>query len=165
MTTTRGVLFIHSVPSAMCPHVEWAVGGVFGMPTSLDWTLQPVERKAYRAEYSFTGEPGTAAELATQLKGWQKVRFEVTEEPTSGSEGVRYSYTPALGIFCAQTGMHGDILIPEDRLKAAVVAEAMGGKPLALSVDELLGKPWDDELESFRHASDDAPVRWLHEVV
>ena len=25
--------------------------------------------------------------------------------------------------------------------------------------------PWDDELESFRHAGEGAPVRWLHQVV
>ena len=33
------------------------------------------------------------------------------------------------------------------------------------ALDGLLGKPWDDELEYFRHASEDAPVRWLHQVV
>ena len=27
-----------------------------------------------------------------------------------------------------------------------------------------LGTAWDDELEPFRHASDDAPVVWLHKV-
>ena len=32
-------------------------------------------------------------------------------------------------------------------------------------IDKLLGKPWDDELETFRHAGEGAPVRWLHQVV
>ena len=27
-----------------------------------------------------------------------------------------------------------------------------------------MGKPWDDELEPFRHAGDGAPIRWLHRV-
>ena len=27
-----------------------------------------------------------------------------------------------------------------------------------------LGQAWDDELEVFRHASDEAPVVWLHKV-
>ena len=36
---------------------------------------------------------------------------------------------------------------------------------LELEVDKLLGKPWDDELETFRHAGEGAPVRWLHQVV
>ena len=62
------------------------------------------------------------------------------------------------------TGLHGDIMIPEDRLRAAVVKAALGESTLELEVDKLLGKPWDDELESFRHAGDGAPVRWLHHV-
>lgn len=165
MSTTRGVLFVHSSPSALCPHIEWAAGGVLGMPTSLDWTGQPAERAAYRAEYSWQGPSGTAARLASALKGWQKLRFEVTEEPSPGVEGSRYAYTPTLGVFHATTGIHGDIMIPEDRLKAAVVAEALGGKSLHDAVDELLGRPWDDELEPFRYAGEGAPVRWLHKVV
>ena len=32
-------------------------------------------------------------------------------------------------------------------------------------LDELLGRPWDDELEVFRHAGEDTRVRWLHQVV
>ena len=86
------------------------------------------------------------------------------EEPTAATEGARYSYTPELGIFHAVIGVHGDLMIPEDRLKAAVVKAALGESTLELEVDKLLGKPWDDELESFRHAGDGAPVRWLHHV-
>ena len=165
MSTTRGVLYVHSAPSALCPHVEWAVGGVFGMPASLDWIPQPVERASYRTEYDWSGPTGTAAKLASALKGWQRLRFEVTEEATSGTEAERYSYTPDLGIFHAITGIHGDIMIPEDRIKQAVVNDALGTKELVDSLDELLGRPWDDELEPFRYAGDGAPVRWLHEVV
>ena len=28
--TTRGVLYVHSAPRALCPHVEWAIAGVLG---------------------------------------------------------------------------------------------------------------------------------------
>lgn len=165
MSTTRGVLYVHSSPSALCPHVEWAVGGLFGMPVRLDWTPQPAERAAYRAEYSWVGAVGTAARLASALRGWQRLRFEVTEEARSGSEAERYSYTPSLGVFHAITGLHGDIMIPEDRLRAAMLAASSGGRRLDQALDELLGRAWDEELETFRHAGDGAPVRWLHEVV
>lgn len=165
MSTTRGVLYIHSTPSALCPHIEWAAGSVFGMRISLDWTVQPAERNSYRTEYSWTAPSGAAAKLASALRGWQRIRFEVTEEPSPGCEGERYAYTPSLGIFTATTGVHGDIMIPEDRIKAAITAEALGGKSLLRSLDELLGKPWDDELETFRYAGEGAPVRWLHQVV
>ena len=165
MSSTRGVLYVHSSPSALCPHVEWAVGGVFGMPVRLDWTGQPVERAAYRAEYSWQGPAGTAGRLASALKGWQRLRFEVTEEATSTTEGERYSYTPALGVFHAITGLHGDIMIPEDRIRHAVRTASRGGRDLGQALDELLGRAWDAELEPFRYAGDGAPVRWLHEVV
>ena len=126
MSTTRGVLYIHSAPSALCPHIEWAVGGVFGMPVRVDWIPQPIERACYRTEYSWTGPCGIAARLASALKGWQRIRFEVTEEATSGTEGERYSYTPTLGIFHAITGIHGDIMIPEDRIKHAMRSPLSG---------------------------------------
>ena len=164
MSTTRGVLYIHSAPSALCPHIEWAVGGVFGMPVRVDWIPQPIERACYRTEYSWTGPCGTAARLASALKGWQRIRFEVTEEATSGTEGERYSYTPTLGIFHAITGIHGDIMIPEDRIKHAIALSALGGKDLTDALYALLGRAWDEELEPFRYAGDGAPVRWLHEV-
>jgi hypothetical protein len=165
MSTTRGVLYVHSAPSALCPHIEWAVGGVFGTPVRLDWLAQPVERTAYRAEHSWVGPSGTAAKLATALKGWQRIRFEVTEAATSGTEAERYCYTPSLGVFHATTGLHGDIMIGEDRIRQAMAASTLGGPDLATALDELLGRAWDEELEPFRYAGDDAPVRWLHEVV
>ena len=162
---TRGVLYVHSAPSALCPHVEWAVGGVLGVPVTMSWTPQPAQTGSYRAEYSWSAEAGSAAAITSALRGWNHLRFEVTEEPTPSSEGARYSFTPGLGVFHAVTGLHGDLMIPEDRLKAAVVKAARGDTTLPVEIDRLLGKPWDDELETFRHAGDGAPVRWLHQVV
>ncbi len=168
MTTrhaTRGVLYVHSAPSALCPHIEWAVGGVLGVAVNLDWTPQPAHPGSYRAEFSWGGDAGTAATIASALRGWNHLRFEITEDPTTSTEGSRYACTPDLGVFHAVTGIHGDIMIPEDRLKAAVVKSAQGETTLVTEIDKLLGKPWDDELETFRHAGDGAPVRWLHQVV
>jgi hypothetical protein len=31
-------------------------------------------------------------------------------------------------------------------------------------IDDVLGTPWDQELEPFRFAGDGVPVRWLHQV-
>ncbi|HYP46336.1 MAG TPA: DUF3145 domain-containing protein [Propionibacteriaceae bacterium] len=165
MSTTRGVLFVHSAPSALCPHIEWAVGGAFGMPVRLDWTQQPLERSTYRTEHAWVGPAGSAAKLASALKGWQRIRFEATEEATATTESERYSYTPALGIFRAATGLHGDIVVAEDRLRLAIASAGRDGAALSAALENLLGRPWDDELEPFRHAGADADVRWLHEVV
>src|SRR5690349_12560415 len=69
-TSTRGVLYVHSAPSALCPHIEWAVGGVLGSAVNLEWTPQAAQAGTYRAEYSWVGEAGTAASVASALRGW-----------------------------------------------------------------------------------------------
>ncbi|MBB5933155.1 DUF3145 domain-containing protein [Streptomyces zagrosensis] len=163
--TTRGVLYVHSAPRALCPHIEWAIAGVLGVRVTLDWIRQPAAPSTWRAEISWQGQAGTASKLASALRGWHLLRFEVTAEPCATAEGERYSSTPELGIFHAVTGIHGDILIPEDRLRAALGRASRGESDLATEVTRLLGKPWDDELESFRYAGEGAPVRWLHQVV
>lgn len=162
--TTSGVLYIHSAPRALCPHIEWAVASVLGVRVSLDWTHQPAEPHMWRAELSWRGQAGTAGRITSQLRGWQQLRFEATEDPSEGSEGERYSSTPSLGVYRAATGAHGDIVINEDRLRAALARAHRGESTLEREVEALLGKPWDDELEPFRYAGEGAPVRWLHQV-
>lgn len=162
---TSGVVFIHAATTALRPHVEWGMSAVLGVPVRLDWTPQPAAKGQLRCEFTWHGDAGTGAALASRFAAWQHLRFEVTEDASPGHESHRWSYTPTLGMFHALTGLNGDILVPEDRIKAAVVAEALGGKSLHASLDELLGRPWDDELEVFRQAGDGAPVRWLHAVV
>jgi len=161
----RGVVYVHAATSALCPHVEWAVAGAVGVRVSMSWTPQPAAPGMYRAEMSWHGETGTSAKIASALRGWMHLRFEVTEEPSSGHEGARYSYTPELGVYHAVIGVHGDIMIPEDRIKAAMARAASGDSDLHGEMRMLIGGPWDDALEPFRYAGDGAPVRWLHQVV
>jgi hypothetical protein len=163
---TRGVVYVHSAPPALCPHVEWAVGGVLGVCVTLDWTQQPAAPGTVRGELSWQADAGTGARLASALRDWMHLRFEVTEEPSAGAEGERWSSTPSLGLFHATTGVHGDIVVREDRLRAALARAATDpATDVATELQGLLGKAWDDELESFRYAGDGAPVRWLHQVV
>ena len=68
--TTRGVLFVHSAPRALCPHVEWAAGGVLDVRLTLDWIPQPAAPGMYRTELSWQAEQGTGALLASALRGW-----------------------------------------------------------------------------------------------
>ncbi|GAA4344667.1 DUF3145 domain-containing protein [Angustibacter luteus] len=161
---TRGVVFVHSAPPALCPHVEWAAAGVLDARVHLDWTNQPAEPGTVRGELSWQGVAGTGARLASALRGWAKLRFEVTEEPSAGADGARWSHTPRLGIHHAVVGVHGDVLVGEDRLRAAVQASAGDGTALLTELGAALGQAWDDELEPFRYAGDGAPVRWLHQV-
>ena len=64
---TRGVLFIHTAPRALCPHIEWAAGAVLNQEVKLDWTVQDAEPRLFRAEYSWVGPVGTGAKLALSL--------------------------------------------------------------------------------------------------
>ena len=164
--TTRGVVYVHSTPPALCPHVEWAVGAALDARVTFDWTPQPAGPGALRAELSWQAEAGTGARVASALRSWAQLRFEVTEEPSSGAEGERWSWTPTLGLFHATTGVHGDILVREDRLRASLArAAADPATDVVSEMQALLGKAWDDELETFRYAGEGAPVRWLHQVV
>ena len=161
---TKGVLFVHSSPRALCPHLEWAVGRAIGRAVNFDWTEQPVLDGARRAEFYWDGPVGTGAALATSIRGWEHLRFEVTEDPTPRSDGGRWLHTPDLGIHYAQTDAAGNIVIGEDRIRYAMEIAAGSAIELQRELDIALGSAWDEELEPFRHASDDARVVWLHKV-
>lgn len=161
---TRGVIFIHSVSPAVQPHVEWAVASVLGYQPHFEWTPQPACPSFNRSELSYMAEVGTAAKIASALRGWEHLRFEVTEEPTGVSDGGRYSCTPGLGIFYAQTDLMGNIVVPENRIRAAIENGGEDINEVRRLVDVALGKAWDDELEPFRYAGAGAPIRFLHKV-
>src|SRR4051812_15778923 len=138
---TRGVLFIHSAPTALCPHVEWAIGSVVDKRTDLEWTPQPAAPGMFRSELSWTGAQGTGAQLASALRGWAHLRFEVTEEPSQGVDGGRWSHTPELGIFHAVTDVHGNIMVPENRIRAAMEVGLLDPECLVAELDLALGGP------------------------
>lgn len=160
---TRGVVFVHSATRALCPHIEWAVGDVLGSRAAFDWTEQPAGPNLLRCEVPWQGLQGTGARLASALRGWEHVRYEVTEDSSYGSDGGRWSHTPALGIFHAVTDVVGNVVVPEDRIRVALDS---GGNAADLkrALDLALGTAWDEELEPFRYAGQGAPVRWLHRV-
>lgn len=161
---TRGVVHIHSAPAALCPHVEWALGSALGTHVSVDWSAQPAAPGHYRAELHWTAAQGTGAALASALRGWAHLRYEVTEETSAGCDGSRWSHTPELGIFHATTDVTGNIMVSEDRIRYAY--EQGAGDPTAVfhELSLALGEAWDEELEPFRQAVEGAPVRWLREV-
>lgn len=160
----RGVLFVHSAPRALAPHLEWAAGRTLGRAVNFDWTVQPVLRSSLRAEFYWEGQPGTGALLASALRGWEHLRYEVTEDPSPGSDGGRWMHTPDLGIFFAQTDSVGNVVISEDRLRYAMEVAGSNAHELHRELRLALGQAWDDELEAFRHASDHNQVIWLHKV-
>ena len=163
--SAHGVLYVHSAPSALCSHIEWAVARIVGVPVSMPWVSQAASPGSLRAELDWQTRPGTAGAIASELAGWNRLRFEVTEDGTPGCDGVRYCYTPDLGTFTAITAANGDIMVPENRLRAAMTLAAQAGvASLEDELARLLGTAWDNELEPFRRAADGAPVRWLSAI-
>lgn len=161
---TRGVVFVHSTPTALCPHIAWALEGVLDTRVSLDWVPQPAQPGTMRTEFSWTGEAGTGALIASAMRGWDGLRYEVVEEASRGSDGMRWTHTPDLGIHQARLSANGDVVVNEDRLRALVEASAGSAATLVAELDRALGAAWDAELEQFRHAGEGAPPTWLHKV-
>jgi hypothetical protein len=130
----------------------------------MPWVGQPAAPGALRAELTWQARAGTAGAIASALAGWNRLRFEVTEDSSPGCDGVRHCYTPDLGLFSAVTGANGDIMVSEDRLRSVMMLASQGAASGSLEdeLGRLLGTAWDNELEPFRRAADGAPVRWLN---
>lgn len=159
----RGVIFIHSCPRSLIPHVEWALANLLGTSFHLNWSAQSVLPGTHRADSNFKAPAGMAGQIASELRAFPGLRFEVTQDPSAHTEGERYACTPSLGIFRGAMGAHGDVVVNEEQLRSAML-RASGGADLAAEIRTLIGTAWDEELEVFRYAGDGAPVRWMHEV-
>ncbi len=90
-----------------------------------------------------------ASKIASTLKSWHYLRFEVREYSTVGGEGVLYRCTPDLGLHQAVTASTGDVMIHENRLQTALDS-ARGYEALRAAMQEALGTAWDSELECYR---------------
>lgn len=162
--TVHGMVYIHAAPKALCPHIEWAIGRAIGDATSLTWDEQPVLPGARRSEYAWHGAQGGGAAIASALRGWPDVRFEVTESATASTDGGRWMHTPDLGITYAPTDSAGNVLVSEDRIRYAIEMSGRDIEQLHHELHTALGSAWDAELEAFRHAGDQSRVVWLHKT-
>ena len=158
------MIFIHSAPRRFARTWNGRSAALLGRAVNFDGRTSRSSGGARRAEFYWEGPAGTGAALATAIRGWEHLRFEVTEDPTPRSDGGRWLHTPGLGIHYAQTDTAGNVVVGEDRIRYAMEIAAGDACELQRELDVALGAAWDEELEPFRHASDDAPVVWLHKV-
>ena len=164
-TPARGVVFLHSCPRALSPHLEWALASVFGTEVHIDWADQPICPGSVRAEIIWSAAAGTGARLASALLAFSQVRYEVTEDAMPGRDGERFAATPSLGLFRATIGPFGDVMVHEERLRTALAHAQVTGDSMVDEISRLIGAPWDDELEPFRSAHEGSTVRLMHQVV
>lgn len=160
---TSGVLYVHSSPPAICPHVEWAVAEVLGGRRAVSWTEQAAAPGQLRARIEWRGRPGTGGRLAVALGKWQMLRFEVTEDPSAGADGERICHLPGRGFWRAPMSANGDVMVGEGQLRA-MVESARGLDDLLARLREAVGASVDAELEAYRRSGEGTAVTWLHQV-
>ena len=136
----RGFLTIHSCPMALIRHVEWSIESVLGR-VQIDWRNQPLAAGTQRTQIEWRANKDLSAELASALKSWHYLRFEIT----SGNQMFRH--TPDLGMHRSRIDEMGNILLTENQIKFSL---AKSDDAMRESLDVALGTEWEVELEPFR---------------
>jgi hypothetical protein len=143
----RGFLSIHSAPSALRHHIDWAIHTVLGNWVQLAWTPQPLMPGTFRTQLEFRGAQGAAAEIASALRSWHYLNFEVIEGTELGGELFRF--TPGLGIHRAVVDQSGAVLVNENQL-SALLANSFDEESIREGIAAMVGSSWEFELDRFR---------------
>ena len=101
----------------------------------------------YRAEISWREKTSKASEIATALRSWHYLRFEVRDESDNG--GDFYRFTPELGIHRASIDGAGSIVINENQITSAL-DKSFDEEALRAALESALGTKWELELEPLR---------------
>lgn len=143
----RGFLTIHSTPSALRHHIDWAIQAVLGTWVKPSWSPQPLIPGSYRTQIEYRDREGAAAELASALHSWHYLNFEVIESTDDGGELFRC--TPELGIHRSLVDQTGAVIITENQLGSALKS-ALDEESIRDAIASLLGSAWEMELDRFR---------------
>jgi hypothetical protein len=141
-----GLVVIHSAPSALRQHIEWGLNSLLGTPQNLFWREQPLAPGSVRTTLEFRAPIGTASKIATALKNWHYLRFEVSELGAHGGEIFRC--TPELGIHRACVNEVGTIFVSEDVIRRALAD--FDDEKIRENLGLALGIQWDEALEPYR---------------
>ena len=161
--STSGQLAILACPPALCPHVEFAVAAVVGVPVSLEWAPQPARVGSVCASLEWRGARGTAGRLASRLASISGVYFDVVEAGSPGCDPERYSGTPELGLHRAALAANGDVMVSEAQISTVLtqMCGPHGSSGLPAALRELIGTAWDEILEPLRSGGSGGPVTYL----
>ena len=143
----RGFLTIHSAPSALRQHIDWAIQTVLGNWIKPAWNPQPLMPGTFRTQLEFRGAQGAAAEIASALRSWHYLNFEVIEGTEFGGELFRF--TPELGIHRAVVDQTGAVLVNENQL-SAILSHSFEEEAIREGIAAIVGNSWECELDRFR---------------
>ncbi len=124
-TSSRGVILIHSAATRVCPTPRVG-GGTRARPCGQLRLGRPAGARRQPSCRVLLGEVpvGTGAALASAIRGWEHLRFEVSEDPTPRSDGGRWMHTPGSASTRPKTESAGNVVIGEDRVRYAVEVAA-----------------------------------------
>ncbi len=142
-----GLLVIHSAPSALRAHIEWGIQAILGTHISMTWKSQPMAAGTYRTSLSFRTSRSVVPKIASALRNWHYLRFEVREEGFDGGEF--YRATPELGMHRAVIDGLGNIMVSESQILTAM-ENSFDEESLRFSLGKILGTAWEEELEPYR---------------
>jgi hypothetical protein len=143
----RGFLTIHSAPSVLRHHIDWAIQGVLGNWIKLAWSPQPLMPGTFRTQLEFRAPQGAAAEIASSLRSWHYLNFEVIEGTELGGELFRF--TPELGIHRAIVDQSGAVQVNENQL-SVILSNAFDEQSIREGIAAKVGSSWEEELDRFR---------------
>ncbi len=143
----RALLLIHSTPAALRQHINWAVQSAIGDEISVQWKTQPLLAGTFRTSVAWRSQFSCAGELASALRSWHYLNFEIQESDDTAGELFRF--TPELGIHRAVTDLSGAVVVSENQINS-VLKISFDEESLRESLAKLFGSPWDLELERFR---------------
>jgi hypothetical protein len=141
-----GLATIHSAPSALRQHIEWGLNAILGNAREYSWREQPLAPGTLRTIIEYRAPLGRAATIATALKNWHYLRFEVQEISTIGGEYFRF--TPELGIHRAFIDGTGSILVNENVIRKSLAS--FDDLQVRENLELALGTQWENALEPMR---------------
>ena len=113
----------------------------------MSWSPQPLLPGTFRAQLEFRAAQGAASEIASSLRTWHYLNFEVIEGTELGGELFRF--TPELGIHRSVVDQSGAVLINENQI-SKVLAESFDEEGIRDGIASIMGNAWELELEPFR---------------
>ena len=147
--SVRGLLTIHSAPSALRRHIDWAIQNIVGTDAQVNWQPQSMMVGTFKTKCQWRARGGSAAEIASTLRSWHYLNFEVLEENENGGELFRF--TPELGLHRAVTDLSGAVLLNEFAINN-VMQKAFDEDSIRQGLLQAMGTAWDLELDRFRSA-------------
>ena len=146
-----GRILIYSAPAALQEHITWAIEQGLGQVIKLPWQNQPLSPATKALQLEYKHHIPIAAKLATALKAWHYIRFEIRQVSKNTGDATLYRATADLGLHQVNISSIGDVILNENQINTAI-KQSLTYEKLQSNLENALGVAWDSELEPYRIA-------------